>query len=186
MSAKNSTIDNPPVAANAAAQPGEPFPGCLDHPAAGREHEWLQRFVGEWEAEIEACLVPGQPALKSTGVEHARMLGGFWLVSEGRNTAFPFSFVFTLGFDPRKSRYVATWVDTMSSHLWTYEGEVDKSGEILTLETEGPAPMAQGKHVRFRETTRFTGADRRVFTSSIRGEDGTWSTMLTVNSWRKK
>jgi hypothetical protein len=74
----------------------------------------------------------------------------------------------------------------MSGHLWTYEGEVDTTGEILTLDTEGPFPMAPGKRFKFREITRFVNAGHRVFTSSLLGEDGNWSTMLTVNSRRKK
>jgi hypothetical protein len=186
MSAKNSTVENPIAASDSANPVAETPGGCVNSPPPGREHEWLQRFVGEWEAEIEACMEPGQPPMRSTGEERARMLGGFWLISEGRNSAFPFSFVFTLGFDPGKSRYVATWVDTMSGHLWTYEGEVDTTGEILTLDTEGPFPMAPGKRFKFREITRFVNAGHRVFTSSLLGEDGNWSTMLTVNSRRKK
>lgn len=185
MSAKRTAIDTT-ATLNPAASAAGAETCCANLPPPVEQHIWLQRFVGEWEAEVEAFMGPDQPPMKTKGVETARMLGGFWLVSEGRNTEFPYSFIFTLGYDPAKSRYVATWVDTMSGHLWNYEGGVDTAGQILTLETEGPAPMASGKRCKFRETTRFTSADHRLFTSAMLGDDGKWIKVLTVNSWRKK
>ncbi len=150
------------------------------------EHAWLQQFVGEWEAEVEATMEPGQPPMKSKGTERARMLGGFWMISEGRNDSFPYAFTLTLGYDPNKRKYVGTWVDTMGSHLWTYEGTVDATGRILALETEGACPMNPGQYFKCREVTEFVSRDHRVFTSSRLGEDGSWATFMTVHSRRRK
>ena len=93
--------------------------------------------------------------------------------------------ILTLGYDPQKSTYVGTWVDSMTSYIWTYQGSVDPSGKVLTLETEGPWPMKPGV-TKFKEVTEFKSKDYRVFTSSIQGDDGKWTKMVTVHSRRKK
>jgi hypothetical protein len=157
-----------------------------EFPPPGKQHAWLQKFVGTWEADVEATVDPSQPPMKSKGTETSRMVGGFWLIAEGKNDAFPFSYVTTLGYDTGKQKYVGTWVDSMTDRLWTYEGSVDETGKILTMETAGPCPLVPGKIFKFREVTEFKSPDHRVFTSAIQGEDGKWTTILTVNSRRKK
>lgn len=160
--------------------------GGMEAPGPAPQHEWLQQFVGEWESEVEIFMEPGKPPMKTKGAEHARMVGGFWLVSEGRNVEFPYSFMLTLGYDPQRGKYVGTWADTMMPYLWRYEGTVDATGKILTLETEGPAPGSPDRHTKFREVTEFKSREQRQFTSRMLGEDGQWHTILTVNARRKK
>lgn len=157
-----------------------------DMPAPLKQHDWLQRFVGQWDAEVEVYLAPGQPPMKTQGINRARMLGGFWLIEEGQNTAMPYGFILTLGFDPRKKKYVGTWADSMMSYLWKYEGTVDAKGAILTLETEGPNPMDHGNIAKVREVTQFKSVNHRVFTSSRLGDDGKWIRLMTVNLRRRK
>ena len=157
-------------------------------PPPVKEHEWLKKFLGEWDSDVEVIMAPGQPAIKGKSTESARSIGGFWIVSEGKGEmmGMPFASVLTLGYDPDKKKYIGTWVDSMASFLWTYTGTVDPTGKILTLETEGPSPTKPGKNAKFREVTEFKSNDHRVFTSSIQQDDGTWHTMLTVHARRKK
>ncbi len=98
----------------------------------------------------------------------------------------PMTGVMTLGYDPEKKKYVGTWVDSMTSHLWRYEGTVDAAGKVLTLDTEGPNPAAPGKTAKFKERIEFKSKDHKVFTSSMQGDDGEWVTFMTMNSKRKK
>ena len=90
-----------------------------------REHRWLDKLVGEWTSESECRMGPDQPAAKSRGVEVVRSLGGLWIVAEGEGempgggTA---KTVMTLGYDPRDHRYVGTFVASMMTHLWPYNG----------------------------------------------------------------
>ena len=150
------------------------------------EHEWLQKFVGEWEADVEMSMEPGKPPMISKGINRDRMLGGFWMISEGGNEAMGYNFLHTLGYDSKKKKYIGTWADSMTSYLWKYEGTVNAAGNILTLETEGPCPTEPDKLSKFREVTEFKSKDHRVFTSSMLGEDGKWTTFLTVTARRKK
>ncbi|MEO7319518.1 MAG: DUF1579 domain-containing protein [Chthoniobacteraceae bacterium] len=157
-------------------------------PAPVKEHAWLERFVGEWETEADVSCDLSQPPMKCTGTESARMLGGFWLVAQGRSDMgeMPFENVLTIGYDSQKQQYVGSWIDSMTGYLWKYEGAVNAAGTILTLDTEGPCPAVPGKLSKFKEVTEFKSQDHRVFTSSIQGEDGKWTTMVTVNFRRKK
>ena len=97
----------------------------------------------------------------------------------------PYQSVFTLGFDPQSKKYIGTWVDSISSLLWKYEGSVDSSGKILTLETEGPCPLKPGIS-KFRDVLEWKSNDERLFTSSIQGDDGKWTVMVRVKTTRVK
>jgi Protein of unknown function (DUF1579) len=155
-------------------------------PAAG--HEWLNQFVGNWEYETEIFMEPGKPPVKAKGSETIRSLGGFWIVADGKSEMMgtPFTSVLTLGFDPQSKKYIGTWVDSMSSTLWKYEGSVDSTGKVLTLESEGPCPMKPGQIVKFNEVTEFKNKDERVFTSKMLGDDRNWNTVVRVTSKRVK
>lgn len=157
-------------------------------PAPTKEHAWLQKFVGNWEAEADIIMEPGKPPIKSKGTETVRPIGGFWILSEGKSEfmGMKFDHVLTLGYDPAKQKYIGTWFDSMNSYLWKYEGTVDSTGKILTLEAEGPCPKEPGKISKFKDTTEFKSDNHRVFTSSMLGDDGKWSTFVTVDSRRKK
>lgn len=141
-----------------------------------KEHAWLQQLVGEWEGDVGKCS------------ENARMLGGLWLVSDVKVTFGDVSMtaVQTLGYDPRTKKYVGTWIDSIFPHLWTYDGTMDASGKILTLEAEGPNPAAGGKISKMRDVIELKSKDHKVLTSQILGDDGKWQTFQTVNYKRKK
>lgn len=150
-------------------------------PEPQREHELLTRLVGRWQVEVVMRPDPAKPPVKSSGVETVRMLGGFWSISEFSGTFMdrPFSGVFTLGYDPEMQRYVGTWVDSVSSHLWSYEGAVDSSGRTLTLNSEGPCPSS-GKVMKVRETIEIQGTNQRIMRNETLGEDGRWTPGMTI------
>jgi hypothetical protein len=157
-------------------------------PPPTKEHDWLKQFVGEWESRAEVTMAPGQPPITAKGGETNRMLGGFWMVSEGSSEIMGTHVraILTIGYDPDKKRYVGTWVDSMTNYLWKYEGTVDATGKVLILETEGPSPTDPSKTAKFREVHEFKSADYRSFTSSVLGTDGKWVTFVKVDTRRKK
>lgn len=157
-------------------------------PVPQKEHQWLAQFVGDWDTEFEIVMDPAQPPMKSKGVDKVRPLGGFWVIAEGECEMMGdrYSSVLTLGYNPKLKKYVGTWVDSASGQLWTYQGSVDETGKILTLDTEGPCPMQDGRITKFQEVTEFKNKDHRVFTASFLAPDGKWQKMMTINSRRKK
>ena len=162
--------------------PTQNMSACKEMPGPVKEHELLQKFVGEWESEGEAFMAPGQPPTKLKGVESSRLIGGFWFVAQIKSTVpdFPYEQILTIGYDPAKKKYIGTVIDSMTSHIWQFEGTFDLTGNILTWETEGPVPSPQTPS-KFREVTELKSPDHKVFTSSILGPDGSWNTIMTIN-----
>jgi hypothetical protein len=156
-------------------------------PRSGRprpEHEFLKRFVGEWECATETFFRPGKSET-TKGTMTGHMIGDFWVVidrkADMRGSAYHGRA--TYGFDLRKKKYVGTWTDSMAPILWHYEGETD--GESLAVETEGPHPFLKGNH-RFRNTWEFKTDDEVVLTSEMEGSDGKMITILKSTCRRKK
>lgn len=126
------------------------------------EHQWLQQLVGEWTYESQCVMGPDQPSQKFAGTQINRSIGGWWLVSEGQGDApdgGTTTAIITLGFDPGKNRYVGTFIASMMAELWIYEGRRDVSGNVLTLDTEGPSFAGDGKTTQYQDIIEIHSAD---------------------------
>jgi hypothetical protein len=96
-----------------------------------REHQLLGKLVGEWTYEGEATMEPGKPPEKFKGTENVRSVGGLWILCEGRGEMCEgevASTFLTLGYDPQKGRYIGTWIGSMMTYLWVYDGSLDAGG----------------------------------------------------------
>lgn len=149
-----------------------------------KEHDWLQQLVGEWTAEMDCAMGPDQPRQKSRGSERVRSLGGLWTIGEGTGE-MPDGGVghtlMTLGFDPVKGRFVGTFVGSMMTHLWPYEGSLDESGTVLTLESEGPSMAGDGTIVPYRDIITMVSPDHRVLSSHVPDGNGGWAEFMTAH-----
>lgn len=151
------------------------------------EHRWLERLLGEWTNECEAVMEPGQPPVKTRGTETVRSLGGLWIVGEGHGEmpcGGEATMLLTLGYDPSTKRYVGTWIGSMMTHLWIYDGSL--SGNVLTLEADGPDFGTPGKMAKYRDIIEMKSDDHRTLTSQALGEDGRWHSFMTAHYRRKK
>ena len=149
-----------------------------------KEHHWLARLEGEWTFEGHAHAGPGKPPEKFTGSETGRSIGGFWVMLEGRGEmpegGGPSTTIMSLGYDPESKRYRGTFMGSMMSHLWIYDGEIDQAG-VLTLEAEGPSFTDAAVMTKYRDTIEFKTDDHRVMTSSYRDADGAYQQFMTVD-----
>ncbi len=168
------------LAAVAAAQPPTPQ-------GATKEHEFLKKFVGEWETVTEGSAGEGQPAVKGTAVMKCSMLGSIWLVSESEMKVADLNIkaIQTIGYDEKKKMYIGTWIDSMMNHMWHYEGSVDKSGKKITLGADGPSMTGEGTS-KYRDAYEFVDDDTFIATSSMLNEDGKWVTMMKGTGKRRK
>lgn len=160
----------------------QPPPSMTEDPQA--EHQWLLKLVGDWTCEGEATMAPGQLPTQWKSTETVRAIGGLWIAAEGRGEMPDGSTsitVMTLGYDLKKKRYVGTFVGSMMTNQWVYEGELDAGEKVLTLDTEGPDWGAGGRTAKYKDIIEIKSADHRLLRSEMQGEDGQWSTVMTAN-----
>lgn len=155
-----------------------------------KEHDWLQKLVGDWTYESECNMGPDKPREKFTGKETVRSLGGVWTIAEGKG-AMPdggeATTIMTLGYDPQKKKYVGTWLGSMMTFFWIYEGSLDSTGKVLTLDTEGPDFSGEeGKTAKYQDIIEFKNDDHRTMRSQMLGADGTWQEIVVVDYRRSK
>lgn len=155
------------------------------------EHLWLDRLVGEWRAEAVAG-IPDNPDHPWT--ESVRSLNGLWIVAEGKGEmpgGGPVETCMTLGYDPRRKAYVGNWIGSMMTHMWVYEGKLDKSGRVLALDCEGPdfSPdgelgLKDGEPGRYQDVITIEDDDTRTLTGRAMMPDGNWKEFMTVRYHR--
>jgi hypothetical protein len=154
-----------------------------------KEHQWLQKLVGEWTYEHSCSAGPDKPSEKFTGTERVRTLGPVWVLAEGTGqmpgggTA---NSLMTLGYDPQAKRFVGTWVGSMMPHLWVYDGSLDAAEKVLTLNAEGPDFSTPGRTAKYQDVIEFVSDDHRTLTSRTLGEDGKWTEFMKAHYRRKK
>ena len=160
----------------------------MNIPEPQQEHKWLQRLVGEWSYEHECSMGPDQPPMKATGTESVRSLGGLWTVGEGQGKmpdGDPHTTIMTLGYDPQAKRFVGTFIASMMTHLWIYNGTLDTAGKVLTLDTEGPDFSGGPDLIPYQDIIEFVDENHRMLSSQLRGPDGKWNTFMTAHYYRK-
>ena len=86
----------------------------------------------------------------------------------------------TLGYDPDRKRYIGTWVGSMMTHLWLYEGELNPEQTALRLNSEGPAMAGDGTTAKYEDMVVFKSNDHRLLTARVQGPDGQWEHLMTV------
>jgi hypothetical protein len=153
------------------------------------EHRWLERLVGEWTCEGEAIMEPGAPPVRFESTENVRSLEGLWIVAEahgempgcGSSTT-----IMTLGYDPQKERFVGTFVGSMMTHMWLYNGSLDATEKVLTLDTEGPSMTSEGEMAKYRDVIEIKSDSHRILSSHVLDEDGNWRQFLTAHYRRKQ
>ena len=126
--------------------------------------------------------------MKFTGTDSVRSLGGVWVVCEGRSQmpdGSPALTIMTLGFDPDKKRFVGTFIGSMMTYLWNYDGQLDASGKVLILDAEGPNFAEPGKMAN-QDIIEFVSDDHRTLSSQTLGEDGKWVKFMTAHYRRTK
>src|SRR5215218_6671329 len=146
-----------------------------------KEHAWLQKLVGEWTSEMECAAGPDKPPETFRGTDTGRPVGDVWVQLEGRGQmpdGKPALTVMTLGYDPAKKKFVGTFIGSMMMHLWLYEGTLDETGQILTLDTEGPDFATAGKTSKYKDVIEFKDDNYRLLTSHMPGPDGQWTQFM--------
>lgn len=141
-----------------------------------KEHEWLQRLVGEWKIESEMVMPEGQK-IKTQGTASVKSLGGLWAFSYSKDT-MPDGTVMdgylALGYDVSFKEYRGCLIMSASSHLWKYVGELSEDGKTMTLNCEGPSMITDGETALYRDVIELIDENNRTTTSYGQDEKGEW------------
>lgn len=101
----------------------------------GEGHKYLEQLVGKWDIVMRAWMEPGKPPMESKGTCDAKwMLEGRFVSVEmaSQIMGMPYKSMNLIGFDNYKKRYVFSYVDNMSTGIYTAEGKLDLSKQVLT------------------------------------------------------
>jgi hypothetical protein len=154
------------------------------------EHKVLAQQEGEWVADV-TLTVPGPDGntttAKSKGVETNRLLGGKWLLSNFKGEFFnmPFEGHGQNGYDAKKGKYVASWVDSITSRIEHLEGTYDEKSKTLTMSGETEEP-GSGKPMKLRMETQFKDDGTRTFTEYVQAEGQKEFTKLMEVTYTKR
>ena len=146
-----------------------------------QEHEWLRQLVGDWSYEMADA--------KYSGSERVRTLGDLWIVGEAKGQmpgGSDATWIVTLGYSPQTRRFVGTWVGSMMTHLWVYDGELDATGRELTLSAEGPSMSNDGTTTLYQDIITIHDPERRTLTARVRDGDGSWKELMKMHFPRFK
>ncbi|WDZ76057.1 DUF1579 domain-containing protein [Ensifer adhaerens] len=148
-------------------------------------HRWLEQLLGDWQVRTSGP--DNEPDRSGPWTEHVRSLQGLWIVCEGQGTMPGGSSgetLMTLGYNPETKRYVGTWVGSMLTHMWVYDGELDAQGKSLSLYCEGPDFENPGKTARYRDIITLIDQSRRLLTAQVQAAGGSWKDMMTAEYLR--
>lgn len=154
-----------------------------------KQHRWLAKLAGEWAYEGESSMGPDKANEAFSGTESVRTLGEIWTLFEGRGRmpgGGDARMLMTLGYDPERGRFTGTWIGSMMTWLWRYDGTLDAAERVLTLESEGPSWGSEGKLARYRDVIEAISDNERTLTSFAPGENGGWQQFMRATYRRKK
>jgi hypothetical protein len=172
----------PPIAPET-APPAVDVTGAPLPAEPNRQHRWLQQLVGDWIVSVKHMEAAGMGGQEPFGTEQMRPVGGLWVVGHGEmdmGDGSTFQSRLTLGYDAARQRFVGTWIDTVQTHMFVYEGTLDDSGRQLTLSTKGPSFTQPGTLASYRDVIRIVDADTRTLTSYAKGQDDQWIEFMTA------
>ena len=86
--------------------------------------------------------------------------------------------VLTLGYDPAQKKFIGTFIASMMTHLWLYNGSLDATGKILALDTVGPSFGGDGTMNKFQDIYAMIDNDHRTLTGQMLTAEGKWQQFM--------
>ncbi len=145
----------------------------MNPPLPNPEHRWLSQLLGAWTWSAEP--IAGHDHGPQSGTECFRAIGDIWVQGDGDGSYGVTQM--TLGFHPATGRFVGTWVGSMMTHLWVYDGALE--GNRLTLNSVGPAMTGEG-NANYRDVVELIGPDERTLQGYVEGPAGTWTHFMSA------
>ncbi len=153
----------------------------------GAPHKLLAGMAGVWTTKSKGWMEPDKPPMESEGTcEQKMLLGGRYLQQEysGDMMGAPFSGIGIIGYDNHTKRYVSTWIDSMSTGIYFFEGEASPDGKTITQESCYDDPV-KGP-MTWRSITKIVDKDTMMFEMYGIDKTGRKDKMMEMTYTRKK
>jgi hypothetical protein len=112
--------------------------------APGEPHKLLARMEGSWKTWSRSWCETGKAPEETTGVSEQKLvLGGRFLSQEftGEMMGSPFSGIGFTGYDNNTGKFVSTWMDTMGTGIYLFEGPVGADALSFTQKCHYNDPL---------------------------------------------
>lgn len=156
------------------------------HALPGAPHQLLAGMAGSWNTSTKTWLEHGKPPVESAGTcEQTMILGGRYLHQEyvGDMMGTPFTGIGVSGYDNQKQRYVSTWMDSMSTSIFFFEGTADAQGRVITQECRGEDPV-RGP-MTWRSVTKVVDDNTHLFEMYGTDKGGKEEKMMEITYTRR-
>lgn len=152
----------------------------------GSPHQLLAGMAGSWTTSTRCWMEPGKPPLASAGsCEQKMILGGRFLRQEYRGDMMgtPFTGIGVTGYDNHKQIYVSTWMDSMNTSIFVFEGTADAQGRVITQECRGEDPVLGP--MNWRSVTTIVDENTHIFEMYGTDKSGMEEQMMEITYKRK-
>jgi len=152
----------------------------------GEPHKQFASLAGNWTTTTKEWMEPGKPAMESTGVvEMTMLLDGRFLQQEltGNMMGQPYTGIGISGYDNLRKRYVSTWIDSMSTGIFTMEGTASADGKTITL--TGHHAEAGGGQMTHRAIWKLVDSNTQTFDMYGTHKGGKEMKMMEITYTRK-
>jgi hypothetical protein len=138
----------------------------------GAPHAVLARMAGSWMTRTKGWMEADKPPTETTGTcEQKMILDGRFLLQDykGDMMGSPFTGINLIGYDNHTRKYVSTWIDSMSTGIYCFEGTAGEDGKTITQESRYDDPI-RGP-MTWRSVTRIVDDDTLVYEaySTVKG-----------------
>jgi Protein of unknown function (DUF1579) len=142
----------------------------------GKNHDFLKKYVGDWDIEVKNWAAPGAEPITSKASEKFRLIfDGRFLEGqfEGMMMGQGFQGRQIIGYDLYQNKYVSFWIDSMSTPFFLTTGMLNAAGNVMTETGTWPEAMTGGtQKVKFVTTFMMDGKYTfEMFTSAPDGKE---------------
>jgi Protein of unknown function (DUF1579) len=151
----------------------------------GTPHKGLAKLEGSWTTKTSAWMEPDKPPMEGTGTcEQKMLLGGRYLQQEyaGEMMGTSFTGINLIGYDNHTKKYVSTWIDSMSTGIYYFEGTASADGRIITQESRYDDPV-RGPTV-WRSVTRIVDDNTLKYEMYLTSKGGQQEKMMEMTVTR--
>ena len=153
----------------------------------GEPHEMLANLAGSWTTKTSAWTEPDKPPMEGTGIcEHKMLLEGRYLQQEYTSEMMgsPFTGINLIGYDNHTKKYVSTWIDSMSTGIYCFEGTANADGKTITQESSYDDPV-RGLTV-WRSVTKIVDNNTLEYEMYLTSKGGKKEKMMEMTVIRKR